>query len=318
MAETTKIRTAVVAVGGNALIRDPQHTSLYDQYESVRLTVPHVVDLIEAGWRVVLTHGNGPQVGFLLRKSELSSNELPPAPLDYCGSNTQGSIGYMFEVALYNEFRRRGLKNRAVALISQTVVDKNDPGFAHPTKPVGSFMDEAHASRHRDEDGWTVMEDSGRGWRRVVPSPRPLRIVQEQVIRELVDRGETVIAAGGGGIPVVEEADGTLSGVEAVIDKDFASAMLASAIGADLFLISTEVEKVCLDFNKPTQRALGHLTVAEAEKYLADGQFGKGSMEPKIKAVLEYLARGGKEAVITNSENMKRALLGETGTHVTR
>jgi len=311
-------RVAVVAVGGNALIRDPQHTSLYDQYESVRLTVPHVVDLVEAGWRVVLTHGNGPQVGFLLRKSELSSAELPPAPLDYCGSNTQGSIGYMFEVALYNEFRRRGMKNRAVALVSQTVVDRNDPGFAHPTKPVGSFMDQAAAAQHRTEDGWTVMEDSGRGWRRVVPSPAPLRIVQEHIIRLLVDRGETVIAAGGGGIPVVEEADGTLSGVEAVIDKDSASAMLASAIGADLLLISTEVEKVCLDFRKPTQRSLDTLTVAEAQKYLAEGQFGRGSMEPKIQAVLSFLAHGGQTALITNSENMKRALSGETGTRVTR
>jgi carbamate kinase len=314
--KTKQHPVAVVAVGGNALIRDPQHTSLYDQYESVRLTVPHVVDLVAAGWRVVLTHGNGPQVGFLLRKSELSSAELPPAPLDYCGSNTQGSIGYMFEVALYNEFRRRGMPNRAVALVSQTVVDRADPGFGHPTKPVGSFMDEAQAARHRAEDGWTVMEDSGRGWRRVVPSPTPLRLVQEDIIRQLVDHGETVIAAGGGGIPVIEEADGTLSGVEAVIDKDFASALLASAIAADLFLISTEVEKVCLDFHKPTQRALDTMTVAEAQRYLADGQFGKGSMEPKIRAVLEYLARGGREAVITNAENMIRALTGETGTRI--
>jgi len=307
---------AVVAVGGNALIRDPQHTSLYDQYESVRLTVPHVVDLVASGWRVVLTHGNGPQVGFLLRKSELSSAELPPAPLDYCGSNTQGSIGYMFEVALYNEFRRRGMPNRAVALVSQTVVDRADPGFGHPTKPVGSFMDEAQAARHRNEDGWTVVEDSGRGWRRVVPSPAPLRIVQEAIIRQLVDHGETVIAAGGGGIPVIEEADGTLSGVEAVIDKDFASALLASAIGADLFLIATEVEKVCLDFHKPTQRQLDELTVAQAREFLAQGQFGQGSMEPKIRAVLEYLGRGGRQAVITNAQNMKRALSGESGTRI--
>ncbi|MEI8096042.1 MAG: carbamate kinase [Spirochaetales bacterium] len=315
---STAIRTAVVAVGGNALIRDPQHTSLYDQYESVRLTVPHIVDLIADGWRVVLTHGNGPQVGFLLRKSELSSAELPPAPLDYCGSNTQGSIGYMFEVALYNEFRKRGMPNRAVALISQTVVDRKDPGFAHPTKPVGSFMDAAAAEKHRVEDGWTVMEDSGRGWRRVVPSPAPLRIVQETIIRVLIDKGETVIAAGGGGIPVVEETDGTLSGVEAVIDKDYASALLAGAIDADLFVIATEVEKVCLDFNKPTQRELTSLTVAEAEAYLAQGQFGKGSMEPKIRAVLAYLAAGGHQAVITNAENLKRALQGETGTRIIR
>ena len=311
-----KTGIAVVAVGGNALIRDPQHTSLYDQFESVRLTVPYIVDLIEAGWKVVVTHGNGPQVGFLLRKSEMSASELPPAPLDYCGSNTQGSIGYMFEVTLYNEFRRRGMQNRAVALVSQTVVDKEDPAFKNPTKPVGSFMDKDHAAKHRDEDGGTVMEDSGRGWRRVVPSPKPLRIVQQEIIRELVDRNETVIAVGGGGIPVLEQADGTLSGVEAVIDKDFASALLASSIGADLLFISTEVEKVCLDFNKPTQRTIDRMTVAEAKRWLAEGQFGKGSMEPKILAVLEYLSRGGKEAIITNSENMSRALKGESGTRI--
>lgn len=310
-----KRRTAVVAVGGNALIRDPKRTSLYDQYEAVCLTVPHVVDLIQEGWSVVLTHGNGPQVGFLLRKSELSRNELPPAPLDYCGSNTQGSIGYMFEVALHNEFRRRGMDNKAIALICQTVVDRADPAFSAPTKPVGSFMTEAEALKHRDENGWTVVEDSGRGWRRVVPSPAPLRIVQEETIRMLAEGGLTVIGAGGGGIPVVEEADGSLSGIEAVIDKDLASALLASSIGAELFVISTEVEKVCLNFKKPNQVELASMSVEEAEKALADGQFGKGSMEPKIRAVLGYLSRGGRRAIVTNSENMARALRGETGTH---
>jgi carbamate kinase len=311
----TKRKTAVVAVGGNALIRDAKRTSLYDQYEAVCLTVPYVVDLITEGWSVVLTHGNGPQVGFLLRKSELSEKELPPAPLDYCGSNTQGSIGYMFEVALYNEFRRRGMQNKAIALICQTVVDRRDPAFASPTKPIGSFMDEATAIRHRDENGWTVVEDSGRGWRRVVPSPAPLRIVQEDIIRSLAEGGTTVIGAGGGGIPVVEETDGTLSGIEAVIDKDSASALLASSIGAELFLIATEVKKVCLNFNKPNQIELDSLTVKEAERALAEGQFGKGSMEPKIRAVLSYLSRGGRRAIVTNSENMASALRGETGTH---
>ncbi len=307
-------KIAVVAVGGNALIRDAKKTSLYDQYDSVRATAPHIVDLIAAGWNVVVTHGNGPQVGFLLRKSEMSASELPPAPLDYCGSNTQGSIGYMFEVALYNEFRRRGMDRRAVALVCQTVVDRRDPAFKHPTKPVGSFMDAELAAQRRDKDGWSVVEDSGRGWRRVVPSPAPKRIVQEGIIRELCSRGETVIGAGGGGIPVVEEADGTLSGVEAVIDKDLASSLLATAIGAELLLISTEVEKVALDFNKPTVRWLDSLSAAEAERYLAEGQFGKGSMEPKVRAVLGYLERGGKQAIITNPDNMARALRGETGT----
>ena len=309
-------KTAVVAVGGNALIRDPKKTSLQDQFDSVRITVPHIADLIQEGWSVAVTHGNGPQVGFLLRKSELSAGELPPAPLDYIGSNTQGSIGYMFETALYNEFRRRGMPNRAVALVTETIVDRGDPAFQNPSKPIGSFMDEATATLRRERDGWTVVEDSGRGWRRVVASPQPRRIVQESIIRELLEQGETVIAVGGGGVPVAEAEDGTLSGLEAVIDKDLASSLLASSIGADLFLIATEVERVALDFTKPSRRWLDRLTAAEAEKYLAEGQFGKGSMEPKVRAVLSYLYGGGTAAVITNPENMLRSVRGETGTRI--
>jgi len=312
-----KRRTAVVAVGGNALIRDPKKTSLQDQFDSVRLTVPHIVDLVQEGWNVAVTHGNGPQVGFLLRKSELSAAELPPAPLDYIGSNTQGSIGYMFETALYNEFRRRGMANRAVALVTETVVDPADPAFANPTKPIGSFMDEATALGRRDRDGWTVVEDSGRGWRRVVASPKPKRIVQESIISELLERGETVIAVGGGGVPVAEAEDGTITGLEAVIDKDLASSLLAASIGADLFLIATEVEKVALDFTKPSRRWLDSLSAADARAYLDEGQFGKGSMEPKIRAVLSFL-EGHPEgrALITNPENMVRALRGESGTRI--
>lgn len=307
-------KIAVVAVGGNALIRDPKKSGLQDQFESVRLTVPYIVDLIQTGYSVAVTHGNGPQVGFLLRKNEISAREVPPAPLDYIGSNTQGSIGYMFETSLYNEFRRRGMKNRAVALVTETVVDPKDPAFQNPTKPIGSFMDEATARMRQEQDGWTIVEDSGRGWRRVVPSPKPKRIIQESIIRELLEQGETVIAVGGGGIPVAEAEDGTISGLEAVIDKDLASSVLASSIDADLFLISTEVEKVALDFTKPTRRWLDRLTVAEAEHYLSEGQFGKGSMEPKVKAVIDYLKNGGTKAIITNSENMSRALRGESGT----
>ncbi|WP_304223161.1 carbamate kinase [Gracilinema caldarium] len=307
-------KIAIVAVGGNALIRDPKKTGLQDQFESVRFTVPYIVDLIQAGYSVAITHGNGPQVGFLLRKNEISAKEVPPAPLDYIGSNTQGSIGYMFETSLYNEFRRRGMPNRAVALVTETVVDANDPAFKNPTKPIGSFMDEATAKMRQEQDGWSVVEDSGRGWRRVVPSPRPKRIIQESIIRELLEQGETVIAVGGGGVPVAEAEDGTISGLEAVIDKDLASSVLASSIGADLFIISTEVEKVALDFTKPTRRWLDKLTIAEAEQYLKEGQFGKGSMEPKVKAVIDYLKNGGKEAIITNSENIIRSLRGESGT----
>lgn len=307
-------KIAIVAVGGNALIRDPKKTGLQDQFESVRFTVPYIVDLIQAGYSVAITHGNGPQVGFLLRKNEISAKEVPPAPLDYIGSNTQGSIGYMFETSLYNEFRRRNMPNRAVALVTETVVDANDPAFKNPTKPIGSFMDEATAKMRQEQDGWSVVEDSGRGWRRVVPSPRPKRIIQESIIRELLEQGETVIAVGGGGVPVAEAEDGTISGLEAVIDKDLASSVLASSIGADLFLISTEVEKVALDFTKPSRRWLDKLTIAEAEQYLREGQFGKGSMEPKVRAVIDYLKNGGKEAIITNSENIIRSLRGESGT----
>ncbi len=315
MKPTTK-PVAVVAVGGNALIRDPKKTSLHDQYDAVCATVPHVVDMIVAGWNVVLTHGNGPQVGFLLRKSELSAAELPPAPLDYCGSNTQGSIGYMFEVALYNEFRKRNMPNTAIAVITQTVVDRNDNAFKNPVKPVGSFMTEADALRHRDENGWSVVEDSGRGWRRVVPSPAPVRIIQQDTIRELSQLGHTVIGAGGGGIPVVQEANGTLTGVEAVIDKDHASSLLAASIGADLLLIATEVEKCALRFGKPDVEWLDTITVAQAYTWLAEGQFGKGSMEPKIRAALNFIEKGGQRALITNAENMTRALRGETGTSI--
>jgi carbamate kinase len=270
---------------------------------------------VQNGWDVIVTHGNGPQVGYILRRSELSAHELHTIPLDYCGSNTQGSIGYMFQTALQNEFKRRGMSNQAATVVTQTLVDRNDPAFQHPTKPIGSFMDEKTALQHRDTDGWAVMEDAGRGWRRVVASPRPVRIVQHETIMALIRAGFTVGGVGGGGIPVIENEQGDIEGVEAVIDKDLASALFASSIDADLFLISTEVEKVAINFNKPNVQWLDHLTVADAQRYLAEGQFGKGSMEPKIQAVLDFLNRGGKQAIITNPDNMLRALRGETGTH---
>lgn len=308
-------KLAVVAVGGNALIQQKEKESLPDQYAAVCLTMPHVVDMVQNGWRVIVTHGNGPQVGFILRRSELSAHELHSIPLDYCGSNTQGSIGYMFQTALRNEFKRRGMPNSAATVVTETLVDRNDPAFKNPSKPIGSFMDEQTALQHRDADGWSVMEDAGRGWRRVVASPRPVRIVQQDAIMSLVNAGFTVVGVGGGGIPVIENENGEIEGVEAVIDKDLASALFASSINADLFLISTEVEKVAINFNKPDVQWLDRLSVEEAKKYLAEGQFGKGSMEPKIKAVLNFLECGGKKALITNPENMLRALRDETGTH---
>lgn len=312
---TQRRKLAVVAVGGNALIRQKGKESLPDQYAAACLTMPHVVDMVQNDWNVIVTHGNGPQVGFILRRSELSAHELHTIPLDYSGSNTQGSIGYMFQTALQNEFRRRGMPNRAVTVLTQTLVDRHDPAFQNPSKPIGSFMDENTALRHRDIDGWSVMEDAGRGWRRVVASPEPVRILQQDAIMHLAEAGFTVVGVGGGGIPVIENDNGDIEGVEAVIDKDLASALFASCIDADLFLISTEVEKVAINFNKPDVEWLNKLSIEDAKKYLAEGQFGKGSMEPKVKAVLNFLERGGKKALITNPDNMLRALRGETGTH---
>lgn len=310
-----KHKVAVVAVGGNALVREKGKETLSDQYAAVCLTMPYIVDMIQDGWNVIVTHGNGPQVGFILRRSELSISEVHPIPLDYAGSNTQGSIGYMFQTALMNEFKQRGMPNQAVTVVTETLVDKKDPAFKNPTKPIGSFMDEKTALQHRDADGWSVMEDAGRGWRRVVASPAPVKILQQDAIMSLVGAGFTVVAVGGGGIPVIENSRGGIEGVEAVIDKDLSSALFASSINADLFIISTEVEKVAINFNKPDVQWLDKLSTADSKKYLAEGQFGKGSMEPKIKAVLNFLERGGKKALITNPDNMMRALRGETGTH---
>jgi carbamate kinase len=312
----SKRKLAVVAVGGNALIREKGKESLPDQYAAACVTMPHVAAMVAEGWDVIVTHGNGPQVGYILRRSEISRSELHGIPLDYCGSNTQGSIGYMFQMALLNDFRRRGMPNQALTVVTQTLVDPKDPAFQNPTKPIGSFMDEATARCHHDEDGWNVVEDAGRGWRRVVPSPFPMKILQQEAILELTRAGFTVIGVGGGGIPVIQDASGDIVGVEAVIDKDLASSLLAWSITADLFLISTEVEKVAVNFNKPNVRWLERLSMAEAKQYMAEGQFGKGSMEPKVKAVLNYLEHGGKRALITNPENMLRALAGETGTEI--
>ncbi|MEN6579941.1 MAG: carbamate kinase [Anaerolineaceae bacterium] len=307
---------AVVAVGGNALIKDKNHQTVPDQYQAAAETMKHIANMIDEGWDVVITHGNGPQVGFILRRSEIASHELHEVPLDYCGADTQGAIGYMFQQALYNEFRLREIKKKAVTVITQTIVDCNDPAFQNPTKPIGSFMDETAAKEKMAKEGWTMVEDAGRGWRRVVPSPIPQTIVEADAIRSLIEQGFVVIGVGGGGIPVIQKENGDLVGVEAVIDKDFGSAILASMIKADLFLISTAVEKVALNFNKPDQKWLDQMTVAEARKYLAEGQFAKGSMMPKIEAILKYLDQGGKKALITDPEHIKDALEGKTGTWI--
>lgn len=306
-------KTAVVAIGGNSLIKDKDHQTVPDQFQATRETCVHIASMIEQGWNVVITHGNGPQVGFILLRSELASNVLHTVPLDSCGADTQGAIGYMIQQALYNEFEKRNIKKQAVTVITQTVVDSSDRSFQDPTKPIGSFLDKEKATKYREELGWNVMEDAGRGWRRVVPSPKPLRIVEIDAIRNLIRQGFIVIAVGGGGIPVIEK-NGKLKGVEAVIDKDYASALLAAEMKVDLFVISTAVEKVALNFGKPDQEPLDRMTLAEAKKYYDEGHFPKGSMGPKIEAVINFLESGGKKALITNPENIERALLGKTGT----
>lgn len=309
-------KVAVVAIGGNSLIKDRDHQTVPDQFEATRETCVHIAGMIEQGWDVVITHGNGPQVGFILLRSELASHVLHTVPLDSCGADTQGAIGYMIQQSLYNEFEKRGMKKQAATVVTQVVVGKDDPAFQNPTKPIGPFYEEAEARKLGAERGWVVKDDAGRGWRRVVPSPIPLEIVERDAIKALVDAGFVVIGVGGGGIPVVREEDGSLTGVEAVIDKDYASGLLAASIQADLFLISTAVDKVALNYGQPGQKWLNKMTLAEAKQYLAAGHFAPGSMGPKIRAIIEFLEQGGREALITSPENIERALAGETGTRI--
>lgn len=309
----------VIAIGGNSLIPDEQHQSVQDQYMAAAETDRHIASLVEDGWEVAISHGNGPQVGFILRRSELASSELHEIPLDYCGADTQGAIGYMLQQNLVNEFRRRELDIDVATIVTQVEVDAADPAFTDPSKPIGSFMDEAQAITRRDSEGWDVREDAGRGWRRVVASPAPERIVELPVIRRLLDAGVVTIAVGGGGIPVAADANGDLRGIPAVIDKDLASALLASQVDADLLLISTAVEQVALHFGTPEQRWVDRFTLEEVRRYLDEGiHFAEGSMAPKMRAVIQFLESGGTEALITNPENLERAMAGETGTRIVR
>jgi carbamate kinase len=311
-------KAAVIAIGGNSLIKDKMKRSVRDQYIAAHETCQHIVPMIKDGWNVAIGHGNGPQVGFILRRSELAAHELHEIPLDVCGADTQGAIGYSLQQNLHNQFQQAGLDRHAVTLVTQVEVAADDPAFQNPTKPIGSFMEEAQAMRRRENDGWDVVEDAGRGWRRVVASPLPIRIVEEEAVKNLMQTGFTVITVGGGGIPVVADENGNLTGVAAVIDKDYASALLANVIGAELFIISTAVEKVALNFGKPNETWLDHMTLAQAKQYLAEGtHFAKGSMQPKIQAAVGYLERGGGETIITNPENLERALAGKTGTRIT-
>lgn len=308
-------KTAVIAVGGNALITDKSRQAVEYQWDAVRETVRHIASLIEQDWNVVITHGNGPQVGFILRRNELAASEVHTTPLDIIGADTQGSIGYMLQQALDNSLRERGLNKQVVTIITQVVVDRDDPAFQNPVKGIGGFMNEAKA-REFEAEGWVVAEDAGRGWRRMIASPEPLQIIEQDIIKTLSGLGKIVIAVGGGGIPVVRNASGELRGVRAVIDKDRATALLAVGITADLLLISTAVEKVAINFNKPNQQWLDQMTIAEAKQYMAEGHFAPGSMLPKIEAVINFLEKGGPKALITDPPNILRAINGETGTWI--
>ena len=311
-----KTPLVVIAIGGNSLIKDARHMTVLDQYLAAGETCHHIATLVKEGYRIVITHGNGPQVGFILMRSEIAKTTLHQVPLESCVADTQGAIGYQVEQTLLNELKRQGLSKPIVSVVTQVVVAENDPAFTHPTKPIGPFFTQEDALHHQQQDGWTVKEDAGRGWRRVVPSPRPLEIIEESVIDTLLAHDVIVIAVGGGGIPVIRGDDGSLKGCAAVIDKDAASSLLARHLKADLFIISTGVDKVALDFGKPNQRFIDRMTVGEARRHLEEGQFPAGSMGPKIEAAIAFLEQGGKEVIITQPHLLEQAIHGKNGTHI--
>jgi len=308
-------KLAVVAIGGNAVNRPGEEATAENMMKNLAETARFLVSMLD-DYDIVITHGNGPQVGNLLVQQELAKHVIPPFPIDVNDAQTQGSLGYMIALTLGNELRKRNIQRDIAAVVTQIIVDKNDPGFQKPSKPVGPFYSQEEAEKLQQEKGWIMKEDAGRGWRRVVPSPIPLDIVEKNVIKTLVEKDMIVIAAGGGGIPVIQES-GTLKGVEAVIDKDRASALLAKEIGADILIILTGVEKVYINYNKPDQKALDLLTVEEAKKYLAEGQFPSGSMGPKIEAAIDFVTSTGRECLITDMAVLDKALKGLTGTRIT-
>jgi len=311
-------KLAVIAIGGNSLIKDNKKVTAHDHYIACLETAQDILRLIQKGYRVVITHGNGPQVGLVLRRCELAQKEVPMLPLDSCVSNTQGGIGYLLQLAFNNVFKEAGIKQSAATVITQVVVLADDPAFKLPSKPIGLFMTKKEAEMHKKEDGWNIVEDCGRGYRRVVPSPIPQEILEVEAIKTLADKGVLVIAAGGGGIPVTVDERGIYKGVEAVVDKDHASSILARELKADYFVVSTAVEKVCLDFGKPNQKTLDLLAVSDAEKYINEGHFAPGSMLPKIKAILKYIrsTKGGM-GIITNPGHIYDAVhLGTKGTKI--
>jgi len=311
-------RFAVLAIGGNSLIKDKNSVSLSSQYEAVKETAKYIANLIAEGLSIVITHGNGPQVGFIYRRGELARHELPLIPLDICGADTQGAIGYMIQKALLNEFHKMGFEKKVTTVVTQTIVNRDDQSFEHPTKPIGSFMSEEEALANKKEFRWQVIEDAGRGFRRVVPSPVPREIIELDVIKLLLESGYVVIAAGGGGIPVIRNEQGDLQGVEAVIDKDLGSSLLAKLLGADTFIISTAVDAAYLNFGKENQKPINHATIPEMKQYLTEGHFKPGSMKPKIEAIIQFLEGGGKKAIITSPDSLLKAIKEECGTTIVK
>ena len=313
-------KTMVVAIGGNSLITDEAHQTVDDQYRAVELTCQHLAAVLQdESLRMVVTHGNGPQVGFILRRSELafSALHLHQVPLDSCVADTQGALGYQLERALRNELRHHRLARSPAAVVTLVLVDRDDPAFRHPSKPIGAFLSKERAEEHRQKDGWEVAEDAGRGWRRVVASPAPKAILDLDAVRSLLDAGFVVVAAGGGGIAVIEDPSGDISGATAVVDKDLTSSLLARQLGAEVLVITTGVEKVYLDYGTPGQKALDAITLAEAKRYVAQGHFKPGSMRPKVEAIIAFLEGGGRQAIITDSEHVAAALEGRGGTRIT-
>ncbi|HMP71794.1 MAG TPA: carbamate kinase [Kiritimatiellia bacterium] len=306
----------VLAIGGNSLIKNPRKMTVLDQYRSAGETCHHISHLVRRGYRVVITHGNGPQVGFILLRSELAKGVLHQVPLESCVADTQGAIGYQIAQTLRNELRRQHVSRKVAAVVTQVVVNRNDPAFRNPTKPIGPFYSREDAERHMATEGWSMKEDAGRGWRRVVASPQPKAIIEEPVIKSLVDAGVVVVALGGGGIPVTRTRDGILEGCPAVIDKDLASCLLARHLRADIFMISTGVRNVVLHYGTPKAKALSRVSAGEMRRYLEEGHFGEGSMKPKVEAALDFLEHGGKHVIITRPQDMEKALKEKAGTHI--
>jgi carbamate kinase len=314
-------KLVAIAIGGNSLIKDRQHQSVEDQYAAICETVRYIVDLIEDGFKVVISHGNGPQVGFIMRRSEIAyvHEGLHFVPLASCVADTQGALGYQIQQALENEFKKRQLPQKAVTVVTRVEVDQDDPSFAYPAKPIGSFYSQQQIqSLQKDHPDWSVIHDAGRGYRRVVPSPMPVSIVELSAIEALINQGFCVVAVGGGGIPVIRLSDGTFEGCDAVIDKDFATSLLASQLDTDILLISTAVDNVFLNFGQADQKTLGAISVEEAKCFIAEGHFAAGSMLPKVEAALDFIERGGETVIITSPHKLKEALKGKAGTRIYR